>query len=150
MPNQNNALLGQGQPGQFSNTGGLATIVVNRREFAVYLIADDELDTLTEGYTSLNLTFLGIAIGAIITLVLAFCGLQKGDWLRPWFGVGSLTAFLLGIYFGRCVYKERKKCNGRIAKIRATEVKTEVRFVVSDDIVASNSQDNKNEMKTAP
>jgi hypothetical protein len=111
----------------------------------VYLIEDNELDTLTDGYTSLSLTFLGIAIGAVISLVPALFALQKGDWLRPWFGVGSLMALLFGIYFGRCVYKDRKKCNRRVTKIRATEVKTEVRFVISEDVVVPKPQTIENE-----
>jgi hypothetical protein len=145
MPDQNNPLLGQGQPGQFTNTGDLATLIVNKRQFSVYIIENNELDTLTDGYTSVSLPFFGIAIGAAISLGPAFVALPKGDWLRPWFGVGFLTALLLCFYFGRCSYKERKKCDKRAAKIRETEVKTEIRLVMAETITPAKPQDVKDE-----
>lgn len=112
----------------------------------MYIIENNELDTLTEGYTSTSLPFFGIAIGAALSLGPAFFALPKGDSFRPWCGVGFLTALLLCVYFGRCSYKERKKCDERAAKIRKTEVKTELRLIMAETVTPAKPQNNKNEM----
>lgn len=87
-------------------------------EFRAYPILDDELDSLASAHSSVNQVFLGIALGALLSVAISFLtgGVNDGNRLAYiWIAAGLIVTTA---YFGICPAIDVRNARRRVERVR--------------------------------
>lgn len=93
-------------------------VALMERDFRAYPIMDEELDSLASAHSSVNQVFLGVVLGALISVVvtLGTGGVTEANRVTyVWIAVGLAVA---SVYFGICAVLDVRGARRRVDRVR--------------------------------
>lgn len=111
------------EPGSETSVDGRSTprqygVELMDRHFRAYPIMDEELDALASAHSSVDQVFLGIVLGALMSVVITFVtgGVNDSNRLTyVWIAAGLIVAT---IYFGICAIADVRAARRRVDRVR--------------------------------
>jgi len=98
------------------------SIVRMPRSVEIYYVSGAELDTLASGYSSVHLTFLGIVIGASVTLLVTLATVKLSDRQLAVFTTLSAFGILATIYFAARAVLDLRRQLRQVRDIKQNKV----------------------------
>ena len=94
------------------------TIIQTPTQVVMYNITEQELDNLSAGFTSIRATFLGIALGALVTVLSVLLTIDLSDRGFAVFIGGVVTSGGFTLFFGVGFIVDLKRYSNRVNTIK--------------------------------
>jgi uncharacterized membrane protein YjfL (UPF0719 family) len=85
----------------------------------MFYVSGEELDALRSGNVGLSVSFLGMCLGAFITLAVTYGTVTLPEKTAPFFFWGTVLTGILGLFFGAVTANEWVAARRRVKEIRS-------------------------------
>jgi hypothetical protein len=106
--------------------GNFAIMTYMQREFVFFPIEQNELVTLSNGYTPIHFGLFGLCFGGLLTLLVTVLTVPLSWHMKLGFWLAVLVFFLAGLYCGAMAKKAYSDSENLVERIRKSQITTSI------------------------